>query len=81
MWTVTFSPQKEQVGTLLFLFDDGQGDVWSFSVSIDLGQVKDLSGYATKITSLKAAHDAEKAKVPEYQAAIDALAAALNGGN
>ncbi len=80
-WTVEFSPQKEQVGTLFVRWSDKlPEDAWEFSLSIDMAKVKDLSEYAAKIKAIKAQNDVEKAKVPDYQGALDTLAAALNGG-
>lgn len=81
MWTVTFQPQKGDVGTLIMEWQgSAPEDVFGYSVSVDLAQVTDLAPFADKIKALKAEHDAEKAQPPKYQAALDALANALNGG-
>ena len=80
VWAVTFAPLKGQVGTLLVSWTGEQpGDVWEFPLSIDLSQVKDLTPYADKVKAMKADHDAEKAKTPDYQKALDDLQSALNG--
>ena len=81
MWTVTFNPQKEQVGTLTATWAGAlPEDDWQQSMSVDLSQVKDLTPYAEKLKAMKLEHDTEKAKPAPYQPALDALEAALNGG-
>jgi len=81
MWTVTFTPQKEQVGTLTATWTGAlPEDTWESSTSVDLSLVKDLTPYAEKIKAIKADYDAEKVKPAPYQPALDALTAALNGG-
>lgn len=42
MWTVTFQPQKEQVGTLTISWTLAD-EKWEHSVSVDLAQVLDLT--------------------------------------
>lgn len=79
-WATTFQRQKGDVGTLTTTFDDGVALPWSFSLSVDLSQVKDLTPYADKIKAIYEAEQAEKQKPDKNAPLLDALAAALNGG-
>ena len=78
-WAATFSTQKGDVGTLTATFDDGVKP-WSFSFSVDLSQVKDLTPYADKIKAIYADYLAESQKPDPNAPLLDALTVALNVG-
>ena len=78
-WAATFSTQKGDVGTLTATFDDGVKP-WSYSLSVDLSLVKDLTPYADKIKAIYADYLAESQKPDPNALLVDALTVALNGG-
>ena len=79
-WVATFQGQKGDVGTLTATFDDGVALPWSFSLSVDLSQVKDLTPYADKIKAIYADYLAESQKPDPNALLVDALTVALNEG-
>lgn len=73
-WALDFKPEKETVGTLTATWNAGQPDEFVFARSVNLSAAETLTDFRAVAEKFRQA----QSKPPEYQAALDVLAAEMN---